>query len=92
MDDLFARYVQNGDSFAVWATKQLDCAEQIATDLVTAHRVLHEMSSPSYRDLVAARDALLRLRRRAFEGGFVDMATIFYRSYERICRLIVGLR
>ncbi len=83
MDDLFARYSR-------WVSQHAVYAQQASVDLNTAHLVLHEMVGPSVLDVVAARDALARLYAVACEGGFSDVATIFYRSYEHACWLLMA--
>lgn len=87
--NMLLRYAQDDDAFSQWMLCLPHLVEQVTTDLMAAHEVLHAPSAPSCAALLAARAGLLRLIALATEGGFTDTALLFYGFYEQCARLLL---
>lgn len=77
------------DAFTAWVVQFPALAEWVLADLTLVCSLVDPsqgiVSSQTPMTLIDLRDALVRLYRVASEAGFVEIAALFYRWYERCC-------
>ncbi len=74
-----AAYLADGDAFSLWVVQFPELAAHVEQCLQTAERT---RSSTVPGDLCAGRDALHSLYQVACQGGFEEVASLFYHCYE----------
>jgi hypothetical protein len=80
-------YQRDGDPFSLWVAQYPALASEV---LGCIQVVQLTKGSTALVDLTAGRDAALKLRMRALEGGFEDAAVIFGRYYDAFCRALLA--
>ena len=82
---LFA-YLQEHGPFAEWVTQYPLLADRVVSALITLN---HLNGSSQLADLLACRDAAQVMQMIAREGGFDEVASVFFMQYDQLARAVL---